>query len=120
LRTIYAQCDAWLFPSRFEGFGLPILEAMACRTSVIGSPAGAAPELLADGAGILVNPEDPADMARAIVRVAEMSQAEWQQMSTCAYQRVAGYTWEDATGELEAVLQSLIQQTQAPDYSPAA
>ncbi|PSP31593.1 MAG: glycosyl transferase family 1, partial [Cyanobacteria bacterium QS_8_48_54] len=56
VRTIYASCDAWLFASRIEGFGLPILEAMACRTPVIGTPAGAAPELLSDGAGVLVKP----------------------------------------------------------------
>ena len=66
LREIYAQCDAWLFTSRLEGFGLPLLEAMACRTPVIATPAGAAPELLAGGGGILVKPEDPQDMANAI------------------------------------------------------
>jgi len=44
---------------------LPILEAMACRTPVIGTPAGPAPELLGAGGGILVRPEDPADMAMA-------------------------------------------------------
>ena len=53
IRDIYSKCDAWLFGSRSEGFGLPILEAMACRTPVIGTPAGAAPELLGDGRGIL-------------------------------------------------------------------
>ena len=51
MRELYASCDAWLFPSRCEGFGLPILEAMACGTPVIGSPAGAAPDLLPEGGG---------------------------------------------------------------------
>jgi glycosyltransferase involved in cell wall biosynthesis len=69
LKDIYASCDAWLFSSRWEGFGLPILEAMACRTPVIGTPVGAAPDLLGDGAGILVNSEDPEDLAGAIERV---------------------------------------------------
>jgi len=41
--SLYASCDAWLFGTRREGFGLPILEAMACRTPVIGTPAGAGP-----------------------------------------------------------------------------
>ena len=40
LKDFYGRCDAWLFGSRSEGFGLPILEAMACRTPVIGTPAG--------------------------------------------------------------------------------
>ncbi len=111
LRDIYAQCDAWLFPSRFEGFGLPILEAMACRTPVIGSPAGAAPELLADGAGMLVQPEDPEDMARAIVQMAQMSATDWQQMSDRAYDRVAGYTWTEAADQVEAVLMKLVNDS---------
>ena len=66
IRGIYADCDAWLFASRSEGFGLPILEAMACRTPVIATPAGAAPELIAPGGGRLVKPEDPQDLARGI------------------------------------------------------
>ncbi len=78
LKDFYAKCDAWLFGSRLEGFGLPILEAMACRTPVIGTPAGAAPELLTNGAGILVKPEDPEDMARAIEQICQLSDAERQ------------------------------------------
>ena len=54
LKDIYGQCDVWLFSSRSEGFGLPLLEAMACRTPVIATPAGAAPEVCAGGGGILV------------------------------------------------------------------
>jgi len=107
LRNIYAVCDAWLFTSRQEGFGLPILEAMACRTPVIGTPAGAAPELLANGAGILVNPEDPESMAEAIVKIAHLSNQEWQQLSEAAYTRVTGYTWENATDQFEGVLNKI-------------
>lgn len=119
LSSIYAQCDAWLFSSRFEGFGLPILEAMACRTPVIGSPAGAAPELLAGGAGMLVQPENPEDMARAIVQMAQMSNTDWQQMSDRAYDRVAGYTWAEATDELEAVFMNLVDDAPYPLDLPA-
>jgi glycosyltransferase involved in cell wall biosynthesis len=57
LRSHYAACDAWLFGSRLECFGLPMLEAMACRTPVIAVPVGAAPDLLATGAGELVPAE---------------------------------------------------------------
>ncbi|CAA9376712.1 MAG: Glycosyl transferase, group 1 family protein, partial [uncultured Phycisphaerae bacterium] len=69
LRDYYGRCDAWLFGSRSEGFGLPLLEAMACRTPVIATPAGAAPELVARGGGVLVLMEDPEAMAEAILRV---------------------------------------------------
>ncbi|NJK38155.1 MAG: glycosyltransferase family 4 protein [Oscillatoriales cyanobacterium RM2_1_1] len=111
IREFYSQSDAWLFGSRVEGFGLPILEAMACRTPVIGTPAGAAPELLANGAGILVNPEDPEDMAKAIVKICRFSEEEWQQMSDVAYRKVTGYTWEDATTQFEAALYEAIKRT---------
>lgn len=110
LREIYAQCDVWLFGSRSEGFGLPILEAMACRTPVIGTPAGAAPELLTPDAGLLVKPEDPEDMAKAIVKLCQFSEAEWRSMSDAAYAKATSYTWEDATDLFEAALQTAIKR----------
>ncbi len=104
LKSIYGSCDAWLFGSRLEGFGLPILEAMACRTPVIATPAGAAPELLAGGGGMLVNQGDAIDMARAIMEVARMPQGLWMEMSEAAFRTASGYTWDDATDRFEAAL----------------
>lgn len=104
LREIYAQCDAWLVPSRSEGFGLPILEAMACRTPVIATPTGAAPELVGQGGGILVEHEDPRAMARAILDIAAMEDAQWRAMSERAYATARGYTWDDATDLFEQAL----------------
>jgi glycosyltransferase involved in cell wall biosynthesis len=104
IREIYSQCDAWLFASRSEGFGLPILEAMACRTPVIGTPAGAAPELLAGGGGYLVRPEDPQDMADAIARLCSLSDAEWRVLSDAAYATATQYNWDDATTLFEKAL----------------
>lgn len=109
LRELYSQCDVWLFGSRTEGFGLPILEAMACRTPVIATPAGAAPELLADGTGILVPLEDPQAMAEAIVTLIQCPPAEWQQMSDRAYRKATSYTWKDATDRFEAALYDIFQ-----------
>ncbi len=110
LRTIYGRCDAWLFASRREGFGLPILEAMACRTPVIATPAGAAPELLTEGGGILVKPDDPADMAAAIVRIAQMPEAEWRSMSDAACTTATRYTWEDAAARFESALHRALEK----------
>lgn len=106
IRSIYERCDAWLFGSRSEGFGLPILEAMACRTPVIGTPAGAAPGLLAGGGGYLVKPEDPEDMAAAIVRLCGLSDDHWRKISEAAYSTSSQYTWDDATDLFETVLQT--------------
>jgi glycosyltransferase involved in cell wall biosynthesis len=117
IKDIYSQCDAWLFGSRAEGFGLPILEAMACRTPVIAFPAGAAPELVTDGAGIMVEPENPEAMAKAIVEVCQLSEERWQIMSDRAYTRAASYSWEDATTLFEAALQKTIDLQQQVEYS---
>lgn len=115
LKDFYAKCDAWLFASRTEGFGLPILEAMACRTPVIGVPVGAAPELLADGAGILIKPEAPEDMAWAIERVVSLSDHEWRTMSDAAYAKATGYTWDDAVNLFEAALHTAIDGQERGD-----
>lgn len=112
LRHCYAGCDAWLFGSRSEGFGLPIVEAMACRTPVIGTPAGAAPDLLSDGAGLLVPYHDAQAMAEAIIQICQMSHAEWRSLSQLAYQKVAGYTWEDAADRFESVLYQIVENPQ--------
>jgi glycosyltransferase involved in cell wall biosynthesis len=104
LKELYGQCDAWLFGTRKEGFGLPILEAMACRTPVIGTPAGAAPELLEGGGGMMVPMEDPKSMADAILRVVAMNDADWRRMSEAGYATASRYTWDDATDRFEEVL----------------
>jgi glycosyltransferase involved in cell wall biosynthesis len=107
IRATYSQCDVWLFGAREEGFGLPILEAMACRTPVIGTPAGAAPELLTDGAGILVPREDPDAMARAIVEVCRMENGAWRRLSDAAYARASQYSWDAASAKFEAALMKI-------------
>ncbi|HEY9609474.1 glycosyltransferase family 4 protein [Allocoleopsis sp.] len=117
LKNFYGKCDAWLLGSRSEGFGLPILEAMACRTPVISTPAGAAPELLSDGAGMLVKHEDPQDMALAIERMCKLSNGEWQTMSDAAYAKVQNYTWDDAIELFEAALQTAIKRTKEGEFS---
>jgi glycosyltransferase involved in cell wall biosynthesis len=108
MREIYAAADAWLFASRQEGFGLPILEAMACRTPVIAAPAGAAPELVSQGGGILTRPEDPADLAGGIERIAAMKESEWRTLSDAAYATATRYTWDDAADLFEQALERIV------------
>jgi glycosyltransferase involved in cell wall biosynthesis len=104
LREIYAACDAWILASRREGFGLPILEAMACRTPVIATPTGAARELVESGGGMLIEPESAESMADAMVRFAEMDDAAWRAMSDAALDTARRHTWEKATDRMEAAL----------------
>ncbi|HLO47553.1 MAG TPA: glycosyltransferase, partial [Kamptonema sp.] len=83
----------------------------ACRTPVIGTPVGAAPQLLSGGGGILVKPEDPEDMAKAIDQICELSEDRWRTMSDAAIAQVTSYTWEDATDRFEAALQTAISRS---------
>jgi glycosyltransferase involved in cell wall biosynthesis len=104
IRELYAQCDAFLQASRTEGFGLPILEAMACRTPVVATPAGAAPALLRRGGGTLVPAEDPGAMAAAAVELLSLSDEAWRVKSDEAYRTATSYSWDDATAGFEAAL----------------
>jgi glycosyltransferase involved in cell wall biosynthesis len=97
LAHFYAQCDFWLFGSRLDSFGLPILEAMACCTSVVGVPIGAAPDLLPEGGGELVPGESPQAMADALVHLLNEPASTWRARSQQAHTRAHAYSWDDAT-----------------------
>ena len=102
LPALYSGASVFLYPAFYEGFGLPIIEAMACGTPTITSNVSAMPEAGGD-AGILINPHDSADIARAIAKVLE-SPAQSQQMRAAGLQHVKQFTWEDsARAALKAI-----------------
>jgi len=68
LRLLYSQAAVFVFPSRYEGFGFPVLEAMACGVPVIASKVSSIPEV-AGTAALLVSPENEDELAHAITRV---------------------------------------------------
>ena len=68
LRALYTLAEVFLFPSLYEGFGLPALEAMACETAVVTSDRGA-PKEICNGGAVLVDPTDPAAIGAALKRL---------------------------------------------------
>ncbi len=100
---LYASCDVWLLTSDHEGFGLPILEAMACRTPVLSTRAGAAPELI-DGTNGTLLPGESKAFADEILRYAEMSPEEWHRRSDAAYESVRTYSWSMAADRFLEIL----------------
>lgn len=107
LKEIYSKCDAWLFASRSEGFGLPILEAMACRTPVIGTHCGAAPELINDNNGILIGVDDTTAMANAIIEIAKMPNERWSILSQAAFETSTKHRWSESFKTFETALTNM-------------
>lgn len=107
---IYAGCDAWLFGSRQEGFGLPLLEAMACRTPVIATPGGAAPDLVPEGGGIVVPHGDPRAFADAIATMVGEENSAWRARSDRARAQAEACTWEHSARRFERALARAVER----------
>jgi glycosyltransferase involved in cell wall biosynthesis len=93
LALFYAGALAVLVPSRYEGFGLPALEAMACGTPVIASDAGAHREILGK-AGLLLSPDDPTAWKEACQRIFRDDQLR-RELIEAGKERAARFTWDD-------------------------
>ena len=94
LLHFYGACELFVFPSFYEGFGLPILEAMACGRAVACSNTTAMPEV-ANAAGILFDPHSVSEMARAISDVLLDPELRMR-MERKGLHRAAGFSWEKA------------------------
>jgi glycosyltransferase involved in cell wall biosynthesis len=102
LAALYSGASAYLLPSMSEGFGLTVLEAMACGTPVIAACAGALPETIGP-AGLLLDPLDIAGWARAISNLLRDEDC-WQDYRQRGLERARQFTWE---GTARKVLQEL-------------
>ena len=105
LPGLYAGAEAFALPSLYEGFGLPVLEAMACGTPVIAADATALPDT-AGGAARLAPPEGEA-FAAAMHDVLG-SAAERLRLRKAGLERAAPFTWERTAHEVDAVLRGTV------------
>jgi glycosyltransferase involved in cell wall biosynthesis len=103
----YARATAAVVPSVYEGFGLPVGEAMACAVPVISTTGGALPEVVGN-AGILVPPADHQALASAILTILDQPQ-EAQKLGRAGYERVhQNFTWLKAAEKTVAAYREAI------------
>lgn len=105
LRELYARCDVWMTASRSEGFNLPAMEAMACRTPVVSTRAGWPEEAIVNGVnGWCVAVDDVDALAQAAQRVLALGDADWRALSQRAFETVQHSSWEASARMFEHVL----------------
>ncbi len=115
IRDLYARCDVWLCGSRSEGFHLPPLEAMACRTPVVSTEVGGSMDVIENGMnGYVVAVDDAKSLADRLVEVLVAPEANWKAMSQAALSTATRYTWDDATRRLETALRVAIRRSELP------
>jgi glycosyltransferase involved in cell wall biosynthesis len=111
LRVFYSRALAFLFPSLYEGFGLPPLEAMAHGTPVLTSNVSSLPEVF-DDAALLVNPENVFDIARGIRQILTDTVLR-QTLRRRGYERAHMFSWEKAAQLVHAAYHSVLDRTAA-------
>jgi alpha-1,3-rhamnosyl/mannosyltransferase len=101
LAQLYAGAAAFVYPSRYEGFGLPLLEAMAAGTPVVAARAASIPEVVGE-AGILVDPDSEEEFAQALDRVLTDEELA-RRLREAGRRRAQSFSWErTAAGTLDA------------------
>ena len=105
LKALYQNAACFIYPSLYEGFGLPALEALSCGCPCVVSNAASLPEICGD-AVLYCNPHDPADIARQIRTVLEQP-ATREELRRRGPERARQFTWDGSTDALLKVIESV-------------
>ncbi len=108
LASLYSSCRAFVYPSVYEGFGLPPLEAMACKAPVISSRIPAIQEVLGEAA-LFFDPLDASELARRFLELLESEDLR-ERLSAAGSKRVAEFSWRRTARESRAVYDEAIKR----------
>src|SRR5690606_2455690 len=108
LPALYSGATALVFPSLCEGFGLPILEAMACRTPIIASDTSPLPEVVGT-AGMLVSPRQEELWTRAMTRVIEDNDLR-ENYIAAGFAQASAFSWQNAARKLLNIYAQMLGQ----------
>jgi len=112
LRAFYQAASAFVFPSLYEGFGLPPLEAMACGTPVVCSMVSSLPEVVGDAA-IIVNPENVFDIARGMREVLlDRELRAW--LARRGFEQLKLFSWERTASQVLATYEEIASSRNRP------
>jgi glycosyltransferase involved in cell wall biosynthesis len=110
LLQLYNACDLFCFPSFYEGFGLPVLEAMACGAPVACSNTSAIPEV-ADGASLFFNPYNPDEITRAMLDLIQHRELRTR-TRRLGLRRAADFNWRKTAQQTLEVYYEVLEQCQ--------
>jgi glycosyltransferase involved in cell wall biosynthesis len=111
LPVLLSAATLFGYPSLYEGFGLPVLEAMACGTPIVAANQSSLPEVVGD-AGLTVDPTDVAALATAITRLLDDPSLR-ERLSAAGLAQAARFTWPTMAAKLLRVYQEVIEESQA-------
>jgi glycosyltransferase involved in cell wall biosynthesis len=104
--VLYSLADLFVFPSCYEGFGLPVLEALACGTPIVASNAGSLPEIVGE-AGLMVAPDDIDGLAKAMIAVLG-NEARRAELRAKGLEQARRFSWEKTAQETMAVYREIV------------
>jgi len=107
LLALYRSAIALAYPSRYEGFGLPLLEAMSCGTPVIAARSSSIPEVVGD-AGVLIDPDDERAWMMAIEEVVD-DPDHTERLRAAGLARASGFSWQRTASETAAIYRRLLE-----------
>ncbi|MDX9970303.1 MAG: glycosyltransferase family 1 protein [Candidatus Gracilibacteria bacterium] len=105
LLNLYNLATAFVFPSFYEGFGIPPLEAMSCGCPVIASNKSSIPEVVGD-AGLLVDPKSPEDIAEKMKNIAD-NETLRKELREKGFSRISAFNWEDSAKKMISIFKSV-------------